>query len=179
MELDRYSNNIFDRGASSLKEGAWIAISGILIESWVPGSSWRVFLLRLFGAKIGLGVVVKPRVRIKFPWRLNVGNHTWIGEGVWIDNLGQIDIGCNACISQGAFLCTGSHDWSSNGFDLVVKPIRVMDKTWIGAFVKLGPGSVVEEGAVIQMGSTAVGIISYGTIYGDGSAMPIKPRYKK
>ena len=124
MRLDLYRNPHFPRGATRLTELVWIVLSGLLVASWLPGSGWRTFLLRLFGARIGQGVVIKPHVSIKFPWRLIVGNHVWIGERVWIDNLAEVAIGSNSCISQGAYLCTGSHDWSDSRFGLVTRPHR-------------------------------------------------------
>ena len=99
----------------------------MFVSSSIPGSAHRCFLLRAFGAKIGRGVNIKPRVKVKFPWRLIVGNHSWIGEAVWIDNLAEVEIGANCCVSQGAYLCTGSHDWNSRKFTLITKPIRVED----------------------------------------------------
>ena len=89
-------------------------------------------LLRAFGAQIGRGVVIKPDVRIKFPWRLVVGKHTWIGQEAWIDNIAEVTIGSHVCISQGVYLCTGSHDHRKRAFDLIHKPIRVGDGAWLG-----------------------------------------------
>lgn len=164
MHLDRFDNKDFDRGASRLKEGLWNAVSGILFKSWLPGSVWRVLLLRLFGADIREGVVIKPHVRIKFPWRLSIGQHSWIGEGAWIDNLAKVTIGSNVCISQGVYICTGTHDWSKDSFDLMVQPIEVGDGAWICAKAVLAPGCVVGEGAVVAMNQLATGQVEQWTI---------------
>ena len=83
MRLDTFSAASFERGASRITEAFGLLVSGILVLSWLPGSGWRVWLLRAFGARIGQGVVLKPGVRVKFPWRLEVGDHSWIGEDVW------------------------------------------------------------------------------------------------
>lgn len=172
MRLDLFRNTDFERGASRLKEASWLLVSGLFVESWLPGSGWRVALLRLFGARIGEGVVIKPGVKVKFPWRLVVGDHSWIGERVWIDNLGQVTIGSHACLSQGAYLCTGSHDWSSERFDLIVAPITVADHAWICAFATLAPGSAIGEGAVVTMGGTIAGPVAAWTISTRGDTRP-------
>src|SRR5690242_9560833 len=99
-------------------------VSAIFFQnSLFPFSGWKVFLLRLFGASVGKGVVIKPRVTIKYPWFLTIGNHSWIGENVWIDNLGKVAIGSNVCLSQGSMLLTGNHDYTKSTFDLMVKEI--------------------------------------------------------
>ena len=98
MQLSKFNNEDFDRGRSRLIESCWRVVEGLLFNSWLPGSGWRVQLLRLFGASIGSGVVIKPHVRIKFPWKLSIGDYSWIGEEVWIDNLAEVSIGSNCCI---------------------------------------------------------------------------------
>lgn len=143
LDLSTFRNDGFDRGASRIKELLWLVASGLLVDSWVPGSGWRVRLLRLFGAKIDVGVVIKPNVQIKFPWRLSVGANAWIGERVWIDNLAQVNIGANACVSQGVYLCTGSHDYRKPSFDLVTSPIDIGEGAWVTAFCRVAPGTRV------------------------------------
>jgi putative colanic acid biosynthesis acetyltransferase WcaF len=110
-------------------------------------------LLRLFGAKIGAGVVIKMGVRVKYPWRLSVGEHAWLGEDCWIDNLADVTVGANACISQGAYLCTGNHDWRAPRFDLIVKPITLDDGAWVGARATIAPGVRLHVCAVAAAGS--------------------------
>lgn len=157
MRLDRYEVNDFDRGTDRTTELFWMFMSAILVESWLPGSRWRVWLLRLFGASIGPGCVIKPRAKIKFPWRLSVGAHCWIGERVWIDNLAQVTLGDHVCLSQDVYLCAGSHDWSSESFDLIIRPINVGRHSWVCARATLAPGAVLGEGAVLGMGLLGTG----------------------
>jgi putative colanic acid biosynthesis acetyltransferase WcaF len=173
MRLDRFSSAGFSRGAPRVVEALWLAANGLLLSSWLPGSGWRVKLLRAFGADVGQGVVMKPGIRVKFPWRLQVGDNSWIGESVWIDNLADVRIGANVCISQWAYFCTGSHDWSSPNFDLVTKSIVVHDKAWVAASATVGPGVVVGEGAVLGLASSTSKDLSPWTIYAGSPAQPV------
>lgn len=176
QRLDLYENPEFDRGASKTKELLWMLVQAWLFSSWLPGSGWRVRLLRTFGARIGRGVVIKQHVTVKFPWKLTVGNHVWIGERVWIDNLAQVTIGKHACISQGAYLCTGSHDWRDPQFTLIARPIQIGMGAWVGARASLAPGAVMEDGAVLAMTALGVGRLASQQIHRpDGTT---RPRHK-
>jgi putative colanic acid biosynthesis acetyltransferase WcaF len=151
--LDRFDSRSFDRGRSLLVEALWQMFDLAFIRSGLPGSRHRVAVLRAFGARIGEGVVVKPYVRVKFPWRLSIGAHSWIGEGAWIDNLAEVSIGAHCCVSQGAYLCTGSHDWRKESFDLVTRPIRVDDGAWVCARACIAPGVTIGAGAIVSFGA--------------------------
>jgi len=176
MQLSKFNNAGFDRGRSRLVETCWRVAEGLLFNSWLPGTGWRVQLLRLFGASVGNGVVIKPHVRIKFPWKLKVGNHSWIGEDVWIDNLAEVSIGSDCCISQGAYLCTGSHRWDKETFDLETKPIVISDQCWLGSKSSIAAGVTMEQGAVLTMGSVAVSNLGSLGIFQGNPAKLIKQR---
>lgn len=176
MRLDSFNNANFERGRSYLVEALWRAVEGLLFSSWIPGSAWRAALLRFFGAKVGRGVVIKPRVKIKFPWKLKIGKHSWIGEQAWIDNLAEVEIGSHCCISQGVYMCTGNHRWDRHSFDLVTKPIRVEDHCWIGAKAKISPGVICHSGAVLTIGSIATSHLKQWHIHAGNPARPIKVR---
>ena len=133
-------------------------------------------MLRAFGARIGRGAVLKPHLRIKFPWRLRLGDHVWLGEGVWIDNLAPVDVGSHVCVSQGAYLCTGSHNWGSPTFDLIVRPIRIADSAWICARATLAPGTTVGEGTVVALGAVAAGELLPWQVYAGVPAVAVRPR---
>lgn len=165
MRLDQFNNESYERGRSVLVEAAWIVTQALLVRSFIPGSFHRRILLRMFGARIGTGVVIKPGVRVKFPWRLDVGAHSWIGEGVWIDNLADVKIGAHCCLSQDAYLCTGSHDWSKTTFDLVIAPIVIGEGAWIAARAVIAPGVVVSRGAVLGLSSLATASLQENGIY--------------
>ena len=117
-------------------------------------------LLRMTGASVGAGVVIKPRVTIKYPWKLAVGNHSWIGEQVWIDNLDQVTIGAHVCISQGALLLCGNHDYKKPTFDLITGPIVLEDGVWIGAKASVALGPPVFGAVASGIGyAPAIGIL--------------------
>jgi len=176
IDLDKFRNSNFHRGRSALVEMFWILLSCLFVSSFLPGSMHRKLLLRLFGAKIEQGVVIKPRVRIKFPWRLSVGRNSWLGENIWIDNLVEVNIGQNCCISQGAYLCTGSHDWKKSTFDLQAKPITLHKGAWMAAYSVVGPGVTVGEGAVLSLGSVATKDLTAWTIYRGNPPIRVGPR---
>ena len=178
MRLADFDNSNFDRGRPRWVEVCWRAVEGLFFNSWLPGSGWRVWLLRLFGAQVGNGVVIKPHVRVKFPWKLIIGDHTWIGESVWIDNLAEVRIGSNCCISQGAYFCTGSHRWDRETFELETKPIVIEDECWVGAKTQIAPGVVMQSGAVLTLGSIASSNMAGGSIHTGMPAVRVKTRVK-
>ena len=141
------------RGKNFFYEMIWQVFFKPLISSSLPGTNWRKLILILFGAKLGKSLRLSPRLKIKMPWRLTIGNFSWIGEDVWIDNLSMVKIEDNVCISQGAYFCTGNHDYKKVNFDLICKPITVESESWIGAKVIIGPGSTIGRGSVIRMGT--------------------------
>ena len=141
---------------SPIQRILWIPFARPLVASWIPGTCWRQILLRLFGASIGLGGRIKPRVCITSPWNLTIGDHCWLGEELWIDNLADVVVGDHVCISQGAYLCTGNHDFRSRQFDLRLGPITVHSEAWISARSVLGPGVTVGAGAIVSLGAVAL-----------------------
>jgi putative colanic acid biosynthesis acetyltransferase WcaF len=179
IDLSRFRNNRFDRARPFWVEALWLITQALFVSSWLPGSGYRRLILKLFGASVGKNVVIKPRVRIKFPWQLVIGNNSWIGEDVWIDNLAFVTIGSSACISQGTYLCTGSHDWTSPTFDLVVKAIVIGDGAWVAAKSTVGPGVTVGEGAVLGLGGTALKDLDPWSIYIGTPAMFVRERFVK
>ena len=139
----------YDKGRSRMWQALWFAAQSVLLSGWWFPARFRPALLRAFGADIGTGVVVRNRVRVHWPWKLRVGDYTWLGEGCWLLNLEPIDIGRNVCISQEAFLCTGSHQRRSATFEYDNGPITVGDSAWIAAQALVLRGVTVGERAVV------------------------------
>ena len=175
-DLSRYNNDWF-RPGPRWKIVLWHFTNAWLFNSYAPlPSSVKVGLLRLFGAKVGVGVLIKPAVNIKYPWFLSIGDHVWIGEGVWIDNLTEVTIGNHVCLSQGAMLLTGNHDYRSSAFDLKVAPITLDNGAWIGAKATVCPGVRVESHAILSVSSVATKPLDAYTIYQGNPAVAIRKR---
>lgn len=167
----------FQPGRSRLVQALWMfAEALVFLNPLVTSYSLKRWVLRRFGAQVGPGVIIKPGVHIKYPWSLSIGADSWIGERSWIDNLARVEIGANACISQGSYLCTGNHDWSDRRMGLIVKPIVVEDEAWVGAFVKVGPGVTVGRLAVITIGSVLVASASPDGVYSGNPAQRVGER---
>ena len=177
VNLASFSSAQFDRGAGKAVELVWLGVSWVLFR-WCPFSlsALKCIVLRAFGARIGQGVVIKPQVKITFPWKLEVGNNVWLGEECWLLNLERIVIGGNVCISQRAFLCTGSHNYKSPTFDLIVQPIRVEEGAWLGADCWVAPGVTVGSHAVLTAGSVATKDLTPWGIYQGNPATLVKQR---
>jgi putative colanic acid biosynthesis acetyltransferase WcaF len=177
IDLSVYSPAGFDRGAGELREALWL-VTSLLVFRLCPFklSRLKAALLRLFGARVGRGVVIKPDVRITFPWKLTLGDHVWLGEECWLLNLAPIVIESHVCISQRAFLCSGSHDYKSPTFDLITKPITVESGAWVGAGAWVGPGVTVGSHAVLAAGSVATKDLEPFGIYRGNPAVLVKRR---
>ena len=166
-----------DVSASKLKQLVWYFINILFFKNaWNPLSSLKVKLLKMFGAALGKGVVIKPAVNIKYPWKLRVGDHSWIGENVWIDNLSDVIIGSNVTLSQGSLLLTGSHDLSKTSFDFLSAPIILEDGVWIGARAVVGGNVTCGTHSVLGINSVAETNLKPYTIYKGNPAVPVIQR---
>lgn len=137
---------------------------------------WRVFLLRLFGAKIGNNVIIRPSARITYPWKLLIDDNSWIGDQVELYNLAEISIGKNSVISQRSYICTGSHDHSKLDFTIFAKPIFIMDSAWIATDVFVAPGVTIHRNVVVGARSSVFNDLSENCIYMGSPAKLVKPR---
>ncbi|MFM7547392.1 MAG: WcaF family extracellular polysaccharide biosynthesis acetyltransferase [Cyanobacteriota bacterium] len=166
-------------GAPLLVQILWFSFgSPLLAARWLPGSAWRVALLRIFGARIGHGCRLKPGLRVKFPWRLVVGDACWLAEDAWIDNLAPVTLGDRVCLSQGVYLCTGNHNFRSSGFDLMLGPITIASDAWIAARAVLAPGTQIATGAVVALGAVVSGTVPPGAIVRGNPAVAVGQRIR-
>lgn len=176
-DLSAFRNPEYDPGRGPLMRTLWYYCSLLLFESgWFPVSGVKSRILRLFGAKVGRGVNFKPHVRIKYPWRLTIGDHCWIGQGVWIDNIEDVTIDDHVCVSQLAYFCTGNHDHRTPAFDLLAKPIVVETGAWIGARATILGGVTVHANAIAAAGAVVVKSVPAATIVGGNPAREISNR---
>jgi putative colanic acid biosynthesis acetyltransferase WcaF len=175
-DLSKYDNSWYKPGGSGIKRGLWYITNSLFFNSCFPVNGIKLFLLRLFGAKVGKGVVIKPSVNIKYPWKLDIGDYVWIGEKAWIDNLAKVTIGDHVCISQGALLLTGNHHYKKLTFDLVIGEIVLKNGVWIGAKAIVCPGITCEEHAILSVGSIATEHLKAYTIYQGNPAVPVRDR---
>lgn len=176
VDLSQFNNSWYSPGNIS-KRILWYFINAVFFKCFLPyPNSFKVFLLKLFGGKVGKNVVVKPDVNIKYPWFLEIGENSWIGEGVWIDNLGTVILGKNVCISQGAYLCTGNHDYKSESFDLIVGEINIEDGVWVGARSVICPGVTLKSHSVITAGCVVSSDTEPYTIYRTSETLAVKSR---
>jgi len=164
-------------GASRPKQMIWYLVNIFFFKNSLNiFSGLKVSLLRMFGAKMGLGIVIKPSVNIKYPWKLEIGDYCWIGEDVWIDNLSNIVMGQSVTISQGALILTGSHDYTRESFDFLSKSIVLEEGTWIGACAIVVGGVVCKSHSVLGAGSIAIKDLQPYTIYHGNPAIAILTR---
>ena len=176
-DLSKYDNSWYKPGRCGVVRGLWYVVNAWFFKcSWNAFSGLKVGLLRLFGAKVGKGVNIKPHVNIKYPWNLTIGDYSWIGEEVWIDNLVPVTIGKNACISQGALLLCGNHNYKSPAFDLITGEIHIEDGAWIGAKAVVCPGVTVGSHAVLAVGSVASSDLEPYTVYRGNPAASVRKR---
>ena len=175
--LAAYDNSWFKTGAGKIKLLLWYFTNVLFFRNALnPSVGIKVLLLRMFGAKIGKGVIIKPSVNIKYPWKLAVGDHSWIGENVWIDNLENVTIGAHCCLSQGSMLLTGNHNYRKTTFDLIVKEIILEDGAWIGAFAIVCPGVTVKSHAVLAVNSVAGETLQPYSVYKGNPAVLVRER---
>lgn len=176
-DLSKYNNNWFNPGRSFITRSLWFVTNSLfLISSLQPSSKIRIFFLRLFGAKVGKGVVIKPNVNIKYPWNLTIGDFTWIGERVWIDSLTSVNIGSNCCLSQGVTIITGNHNYKLSTFDLIVNPVIIEDGAWLGAGAMVTDGVTCGSHSVLTAGSVTSKNLEHYFIYRGNPAEKIRER---
>ena len=177
VKLSAFDNSWYNPGRGFIIRIAWHFANALLLQNPLnPSSCLKIVVLRLFGAKIGEGVVLKPSINVKYPWNLEIGDYSWVGENAWLDSLAFIKIGSNSCISQGVYFCTGNHDWTDPAFGLIVKPITVEDGAWVGARATVLPGVTVRSHSIVAAGSVIGKDTEPYKIYAGNPAVAVKER---
>lgn len=154
----------------------WLVQATLFAQSPQILYGWRRFLLRLFGAKIGKNVLIRPSVKITYPWKIFIGDYSWIGDDTVLYSLGDIYIGKNVAIAHRNYFCTGLHDISKITFDIMQKPIIIEDECWIANDVFVGPGVTIHKGCVIGARSSLFSNMPAGMICYGAPARPVKKR---
>ena len=176
-DLSKFTIGTYKTGASKGRVLMWYFVNYYIFDSSFPWPySLKIKLLKLFGAKIGKGLIIKPRVRIKNAWRLVIGDNCWIGESVWIDNLENVTIGSNVSISQGAMLLTGNHDYTVADFKYRLGEIHLEDGVWIGAKAVVCPGVVCKSHSILTVCSVANKQLEEFGIYSGNPAVLVRTR---
>lgn len=172
VNLSKFDNNWYHPG-NPIKRFVWYLKNRVLFKSSLPWpNSFKIFALRFFGAKVGKGVIIKPCVNIKYPWFLEIGDNVWIGEEVWIDNLGKVKIENNVCLSQGSMLLCGNHNYKKETFDLIVGEIKLEDGVWVGAKAIVCPSVTMKSHSILTAGSIlTITAEPYGIYQGNPAAL--------
>jgi putative colanic acid biosynthesis acetyltransferase WcaF len=175
IHLRDFDNSSFDRGASAWLEAGWMMMKWIFFFGAVPWpSALRVALLRAFGARVGERVVIRSGVNITFPWRVQIGDDVWLGEDTLILSLAPVLVENDVCISQRAFLCTGSHDFRRETFDLITRPITVRRGSWIAAQAFISPGVEIGEGSIVSAGAVVLDSVPPRSLVRGNPAVVVK-----
>ena len=177
VKNSEFDNSFYYPGKSKVVIITWYFINALILHSYFfPFNNLKIYLLRFFGSTIGNGVIIKPNVNIKYPWKLQIGNNVWIGESVWIDNIDLIIIGNNVTISQGALLISGNHNYKKSTFDLLIGKITLEDGVWIAAKSVVSSGVTCRSHSVLTLNSVATQDLDEYGIYRGNPAM--KYRYR-
>lgn len=156
-KLSGFTGGGYSIGRPKVVQALWLSVQGLVFQRWWCPARLRTLLLRAFGADIGRGVLIRHRVRVHWPWKLTIGDHSWIGEGTWLLNLEPITIGHDVVLSQETLVCTGSHDRRSPTFEFDNAPVVIGDGAWIAARavvlrgVHVGARATIGAGAVVDL----------------------------
>ncbi|MFT5336074.1 MAG: putative colanic acid biosynthesis acetyltransferase WcaF [Luteibaculaceae bacterium] len=179
VDLSKFNKMDYSHGKSKWMYRIWHLVNYLIFQqSWIGSSKLRCAILRWFGAEIGVGVVMnKPRINIKYPWLLSIGDHSWIGESSWIYNMDKVEIGSHVNIAQGALILTGNHNYKSEKFEVFTQPVFIGDGVFVGANAVICPGVIIQDNVVLAVGSVAKGELKSGMVYSGNPATEIKNRW--
>ncbi|NND25708.1 MAG: colanic acid biosynthesis acetyltransferase WcaF [Flavobacteriaceae bacterium] len=177
QNLDRYSTPEDFRGRSKLSVQLWWLVYAVFFRpSPQVCYGWRRFLLRSFGAQIGKKVIIRPTAQITYPWKVTIGDYSWIGDEVVLYSLGDIEIGDHTVISQRSYICTGTHDYQSEDFRIYAEKITIGSKCWLATDVYVAPAVHIEDLVVVGARSSVFHDLPKGKICIGSPAKPVKDR---
>ena len=177
QNLSQYKNPKNFRGKSKITVQIWWLVQATIFKlSPQVLYSWRRFLLKCFGAKIGKHVIIRPTAKITYPWKVKIGDYSWIGDDVVLYSLGEIEIGSNTVISQRSYICTGSHDYTKIDFPIYAKKTLIDDECWLATDVYVAPGVIINKGVVVGARSTVLSNLDSYSIYVGSPAKFLKKR---
>jgi len=177
QELDKFKLPKNFRGKNAFIVQTWWFVQAVFFKTSPQIMyGWRRFLLRLFGAKIGKNVIIRPSVTITYPWKVTIGNYSWIGDDVTLYSLGEIEIGNHVVISQKSYICAASHDHKKFNFPIYADKVTINDKCWLATDVYVAPGIIIGKGTVVGARSSVFKNLPEGKICVGSPAKIIKNR---
>ncbi|GAB1796152.1 putative colanic acid biosynthesis acetyltransferase [Priestia megaterium] len=180
IDLSKYNQNGYSRGKNSIIVLLWWLVQGTLFRFSLHNMyEWRNFLIRLFGANIGKGVKIRSTAKFTYPWKVSIGNYSWVGDNTQFYSLDRISIGSHCVISQGSYLCTGTHNTKDPFFGLITKPIIIKDGVWVASDVFIYPGVTIYEMSVIAARSTVINNIPSNEVHAGEPAKYLKNRFEE
>ncbi|BAY87325.1 hexapeptide repeat-containing transferase [Calothrix parasitica NIES-267] len=177
VDLRKYDQSDFDRGRAGWYIFLWWFVQAVTFPLTLHNmSGTRCAILRLFGARIGKGVLIRPTARFTYPWKVTIGDYSWIGDDVVLYSLDEINIGSHCVVSQKSYICTGSHDIKDPAFGLKTKKVAIGNGAWVATDCFVSPGVTIGANAVIGARSSVLtdmpdGQVCWGT--------PCRPRYER
>jgi putative colanic acid biosynthesis acetyltransferase WcaF len=177
QDLSRFRLPENFRGRPGYYVQLWWLVQATLFR-WSPQFlyRWRAFLLKLFGAQLGKNVLIRPTATVTYPWKVSVGDYSWIGDDVVLYSLGEIHIGAHTVVSQKSYICAGSHDPAAPAFDITQEPVEIGDQVWIATDVFVAPGTKIGHGAVVAARSVVVKDLPPLMVCVGSPAKAIRPR---
>ena len=177
VDLSRFNNADFPKGAGAVKMTLWYFTNALFFQNPLfPFRSPKPALLRLFGARVGKRVVIHPGVNIKYPWKLTIGDHVWIGQRAWLDNIDQLIIRDHVVISQGAMIIQGSHNYKRVDYPTMSGPVVLEEGSWVGAGAMVMLGVTLKSHSVLAAGSVATKDLEAYMIHQGNPAQPVRER---
>lgn len=177
LDLSKFSVPAGFRGRPGWYVQLWWFVQAVLFRpSPQVAYGWRRMLLRLFGATIGEGAIIRPTVRVTYPWKVSIGAHAWVGDDVTLYSLGEIEIGAHSVVSQKSYLCAGDHDYEAVDFTIRGRAIRIGSQVWVASDVFVAPGVTIADGVVVGARSTVLRSLESGFVYAGNPARAVKRR---